>query len=115
MAKDAKGHGSEKRGGSTFDRLNAARKADGYAPMSEKQRGVHDFLDYMDGSGPMPDAMKAAGISDNQAADTLGQGHPKSQPVPVHPDAAGRKDMWGRTDADLKRDYGGPVRHFQKK
>lgn len=75
MAKDAKGHGSEKRGGSTFDRLNAMRKSEGYKPMPEKSRGVHDFLDYMDGSGPMPDAMVAA---------KLAAGNPKAGIPPVH-------------------------------
>lgn len=26
-----------------------------------------------------------------------------------------KQDMWGRTDADLAKDYGGPVRHNQKR
>jgi hypothetical protein len=74
--KDAKGHGSDSRGGSTFDRLNAMRVKDGAKPMNENRRGIHDFLDYMAGEGPKPDFMNAASA-------TAGNG-PKSGSVPVH-------------------------------
>jgi hypothetical protein len=74
--KDAKGHGSESRGGGTFDRLNAQRVKEGFKPMDEKRRGIHDFLDYMAGDGPKPDFMNAASA-------TAGNG-PKSAPVDVH-------------------------------
>jgi hypothetical protein len=74
MAKDAQGHGSETRG-STFDNINAQRKREGFKPMSESRRGIHNFLDYMAGQGPMPEVM----------AKTLAGGHPKSVPVDVHP------------------------------
>ena len=75
--KDAKGHGSDSRGGSTFDRLNSQRVAQGFKPMPEKNRGMHDFFDYMAGEGPKPDFMNAANA-------TAGNG-PKSVSVPVHP------------------------------
>lgn len=74
--KDAKGHGSDSRGGSTFDRLNSQRVAQGFKPMPEKNRGMHDFFDYMAGEGPKPDFMNAASA-------TAGNG-PKSGDVPVH-------------------------------
>jgi hypothetical protein len=45
MAKDKGGHGSESRGGSTADRMDAARKAQGYKPLSRTARGFNDFLD----------------------------------------------------------------------
>ena len=77
MAKDTKGHGSESRGGSSFDNINAARKAQGFQPMPEKNRGMHDFFDYMAGSGPKPDFMNAASA-------VVGTG-PKSAPVDTHP------------------------------
>ena len=77
MAKDAKGHGSEARGGSTFDNLNAQRVKDGFKPMNESRRGIHDFLDYMAGDGPKPDFMNAASA-------TAANG-PKSAPVDTHP------------------------------
>lgn len=92
MAKDAKGHGSDGRGGSTFDRLNAARKSQGYKPMSESRRGVHNFLDYMAGDGPKPDVMVAAELANN---------HPKSDTVPVHPGASG-SITGGQMDAYLR-------------
>ena len=77
MAKDRGGHGSESRGGSSFDNINAQRKAQGFKPMPEKNRGMHDFFDYMAGSGPKPDFMNAASA-------VVGSG-PKSAPVETHP------------------------------
>ena len=97
MAKDAKGHGSDGRGGGSFDNINAQRKAQGFKPMDEKRRGVMDFLDYMHGEGPMPDVMKSVlgggqPVGSNaSAAATLASG-PKSAPVGVHSGAAGRGD-----------------------
>jgi hypothetical protein len=78
MAKDAKGHGSESRGsgGGTFDRINAQRVPQGFKPMPEKNRGMHEFFDYMAGDGPKPSFMNAASA-------TEGNG-PKSGSVPVH-------------------------------
>ena len=116
MSKDAKGHGSEKRGAaglsaakarttlaagnfaanarrSSFDNINDQRKSQGYDPMSEKRRGTFDALDYLAGSGPMPAAFKAAGISDTQAASALAGGGAKSAPVETHPSMAGGRSV----------------------
>ena len=92
MAKDAKGHGSEKRGGGSFDNINAQRVAQGFKPMAESRRGIHDFLDYMAGDGPMPDAMKSVlgGPSDTDAAKALAGGGAKSAPVDTHPSMGGK-------------------------
>ena len=110
MAKDAKGHGSEKHGGGSFDNINAQRVAQGFKPMAESRRGIHDFLDYMAGDGPMPDVMKSVlgGPSDTDAAKALAGGGAKSAPVDVHP-AMGHGPF--PSNADFVAKYGGPRDH----
>lgn len=109
MSKDAKGHGSEGRGGSSFDNINAQRKAQGFQPMPEKNRGMHDFFDYMAGSGPKPDFMNAASA-------VVGSG-PKSAPVDMHPAMAsvapsanhpGLGERGGNVNARYDRENPGP-------
>ena len=95
MAKDAKGHGSEARGGgvpgevpvpgrkgavgvplssmmpqrrSSFDTINAGRKSEGAQPMDEKRRGTFDVLDYLAGDGPRPAVFDAAAKANPDAA-----------------------------------------------
>jgi hypothetical protein len=92
MSKDARGHGSNGRGVSAVQ----ARNDRMFAMFDRAKTQGHTTFN---------------ATADKAAAATLASG-PKSAPVPTHPGASGRKDMWGRTDADLKKDYGGPVRHF---
>ncbi len=70
MAKDARGHGSD---GRLADRINRF--------VSLADVGAETRQRWM---GSQPGEDKAA-------ANLLGQGHPKSQPVPVHGGAFGRR------------------------
>lgn len=140
MSKDAKGHGSEGRGGNhnTADVhqhliardtvMNPAKGMFLGGPTAQQAettlRGKFGYTD-KDIAGLKGDGGNKA------AAATLAGGHPKSAPVAAHPAMASFtpsashpgfserggvvKDAWGRTDADLKKDYGGPVRHFDGK
>lgn len=75
MAKDAKGHGSEARGVSGVQARN-----DRMATMFERARAQgHSTFN---------------ANADAEAAGVLAQGHPKSDSVPVHPDASGRSDSF---------------------
>lgn len=81
MAKDAKGHGSDGRGGvHPADAAYAARQK------LASERVVPALV-----GSVTADIRNQNGIaSDQQAAATLAQGHPKSAPVPIHAGAAGR-------------------------
>ena len=81
MAKDAKGHGSEKRGGGVSDADIAQYNAT-IRKNSERQAASSDLA-----RANAPD-----GLTDKQAASALAQGGAKSAPVPVHNGAAGRSD-----------------------
>lgn len=88
MAKDAKGHGSEKRG-AAMDRLAAARN-DPNHPLGVLSRVVSQ-------------GTPIAG-QDAKAAGDLAGGHPKSGASPVHPGATGRLD-------NIDRNLRGPGKH----
>ncbi len=102
MAKDAKGHGSEKRGGSSFQdvaqghQLNIARStvkmpaaiAGVMGGMTQDQ--AHTFIQQHGSAADKKMASDYAQIPDHSAAAALAQGGAKSAPVPVHSGAAGR-------------------------
>lgn len=102
MAKDAKGHGSDARGGGdSTTRTQSGRQMFGRKPSPgvQKQLGqmtqaFSAFAGEMHKSGDPAAAhqaaVKAAGVSDTQAAGALAQGGPKSGAVPVHSGATGR-------------------------
>lgn len=75
MAKDAKGHGSEGRGGPVTVSVDPSKI--GYRIADIGPGGVERNITYG---------------GDAAAAATLAQGHPKSAPVPVHGGATGRGD-----------------------
>ena len=133
--KDAKGHGSEKRGGDGGTKLTPVGKIPSYAVIirSIHERGAaqKEALTELDRRGLYlsADQKVQAGLGDSgwqhgslvsggqpvasnaHAAATLAGG-PKSASVDTHP---AMKDWAGRTDADLEKDYGGPVRHYDGK
>lgn len=74
--KDARGHGSNGRGQSV-GKVIPARPA----TQSDFGRGAFSAGDPQD-----------QGVIDGLARRALGNGHPKSEPVPVHAGAAGRSD-----------------------
>lgn len=102
--KDAKGHGSEKRGGSFQDvarghQLNIARRtvkmpagiAGVMGGMSQSE--AHAFIQQHGSAADKKMAAEYAQIPDHLAAAALAQGGAKSAPVPVHPGASGRSDF----------------------
>lgn len=91
MAKDAKGHGSEKRGGGGYNPvMQGGQRMFGRQPtasergqLSQMTKAFSAFAGTMNKGGSADDAHAAA---------TLAAGHPKSDASPVHPGAAGRSD-----------------------
>ena len=84
MAKDAKGHGSEARGGGSW---RTAVDSQGHVVS-------------------MPPHLNAPDISDHDAARALAQGGNKSAPVPIHSGAAGRMDAArGASEALARGDF----------
>ena len=98
MAKDAKGHGSEKRGGPAAE----ARRPPGYFAKAMPTRTAKDVQarragkNYLDPFDPRyPDSARRAAmysepqvqanLANTNARGALAQGHPKSAPVDVHP------------------------------
>jgi hypothetical protein len=139
MAKDAKGHGSEARGGA---RAVAAPAYEGkptwHGVMPNGQKVTNragNNLSYASPEAAVAGAAWQHGVegrslaardpiqnpqiahggqpvaSNAHAAATLASGA-KSASVGTHP---AMKDWAGRTDADLEKDYGGPVRHHDGK
>jgi hypothetical protein len=85
MAKDAKGHGSEARGGSgisdalkTYNQRRIAGEAQTRADEAKSRAAAGNAM---------------LGISDKDAASTLAQGSAKSAPVDVHPAQVGQMKM----------------------
>jgi hypothetical protein len=135
--KDAKGHGSDKRGGGA--RAVAAPAYEGkptwHGVMPNGQKVTNRAGNKLSYASPEAavagaawtwqhgvegrslaarDPIQNGGLpvaSNAHAAATLAGG-PKSAQVDTHP---AMKDWAGRTDADLKKDYGGPVRHHDGK
>lgn len=117
MAKDAKGHGSDRRGGSmpipghdyhtkTSDQLRyiakdasdaekATRGMSSYNPASGRREDTAGkYSDQLNNAASVL-AFRARGgtdFSDKSAAQELAQGSPKSDAVPVHEGASGRSD-----------------------
>lgn len=89
MAKDAKGHGSDKRGGGkavvSVDPSKIGFRIADIGPGGTEHNVKTDTA-----------WDKAHGGADRAAAGTLGQGHSKSDPVPVHLNA------WGQTPSTAK-------------
>lgn len=93
MAKDAKGHGSEKRGGGghvadMHAAIDAHERASANGAVDQAERGE---------LGSMHSANQ-----DAAAANTLGGGHPKASAVPVHggmsnPSPFGGNGLWVKT------------------
>jgi hypothetical protein len=101
MAKDARGHGSDGRGGSVPDQHQFRIARD-----TVKNPLKGQFLGGMNAAQAENLLRTKFGHSDAQIAALKGGDGPKSVPVATHP------SMTGRSDADLEKDYGGPVRHF---
>ena len=80
MAKDAGGHGSEKRGAAG---LAAARERGGHVTFSPLQ------------PRPVVVRINASEHADKQAAGALAQGHPKSAAVDTHPSMHDAHDVAG--------------------
>lgn len=81
MAKDAKGHGSDARGGS------------GQNVSPGQMEAYMRFAQGFTGSGAVKDPGRTnIGVSDAQAANALAGGGAKSDAVPVHGGATGRND-----------------------
>jgi hypothetical protein len=134
MAKDAKGHGSDSRGGSypNIDKnLRGPGKHSGYSaagdvwhiqksngPKSDWYTGVRQSNgDVISGKGLGAISQRLQADSDawtKQALSSPAVGVAAQHGIDTS-HLSGRQDMWGRTDADLEKDYGGPVRHFQKR
>lgn len=124
--KDAKGHGSNPRGGgvgakpipdSPYHKKSDAelhyimRDANEAA---QNMRGVNaqaegKYLDQVNDAATVLGYRSRGGVQDKDAAAALAQGGAKSAPVPVHPGAAGRSDaVW--PNYDVKQVEGGTVR-----
>lgn len=89
MAKDSKGHGSDKRGGG----LTPVQSEN--APFVSRlgKAAGHSYLDPHDPRGDNDlGFMHTSNLNDAGAAQELAGGHPKSGAAPVHAGAAGRKD-----------------------
>lgn len=113
MAKDALGHGSNSRGegggmknkgykvGSRASNLAAQRAL--AKPLSDEQKA--EISHYM----------KAAGLSDEAVARAIGQGSPKSEPVPTHDSMVNSGSKFGPFDSPELRSfaakYGSPRDH----
>jgi hypothetical protein len=112
--KDAKGHGSDARGGSLptvrLDNVGSRRPKTGYLSAPQPKYAVNQIAARAGEGGKLSTAVgervamrKAADegrnptstITDRMAAMTLGQGHPKSNSVPLgYGAAAAKTDLW---------------------
>lgn len=98
MAKDAKGHGSDKRGDGGGGKTPVQSEN---APFQSRlgAGAGHSYLD--------PNDPRGAGKSDAAAKAELGGGHPKSGDVPVH-------SSLSENIAAFKAKYGGPRDHARE-
>ncbi len=101
--KDAKGHGSDARGGSSIQLLGPKK----WIPRVPGSQSEHPS---QLPSGAQGAKMILNTISDSQARAALAQGGAKSAPVPVHSGAAGRAEFGPFADAvaGFREKYGPP-------
>lgn len=94
MAKDAKGHGSDKRGPHNIDMVYSSKAGvggHGQGMYARTTSGAQYKLNPAATGGRIPrvgsdlDPSQHTAVMDKAAAASLGGGHPKSAPVPVHP------------------------------
>jgi hypothetical protein len=91
--KDAKGHGSEKRGGASAVTASAyGGKPTWHGITSSGQKVTNQAGNKISYASPEA-AVAGAHLTDQQAAAALAQGGAKSAPVPIHDGAAGRSDQ----------------------
>jgi hypothetical protein len=86
MAKDAKGHGSDARGGGSGQSAGAAEEAQNRSGVSWAKQARANFETARNKyAESRSEPAIQAHIANNQVAGALAQGHPKSAPVDVHP------------------------------
>lgn len=105
MAKDAKGHGSEKRGGLPRGTVPAYAGRDALGRTYTGAIRDHDRFPKQNPTMPNAEDYR----TDQDAARQLAQGNPKAAPVPVHSGANG-PSLRESLDA-FKAKYGGPRDH----
>ena len=111
--KDAKGHGSEKRGGDgpavRLDTVGSRQPKTGYAGVGNVDTfktppGVAKRERLATGRAADESRKPTSTITDRMAAMTLGQGHPKSNSVPLGSGfAAAKTDLWFGRNISMAR------------
>ena len=86
--KDAKGHGSNSRGGTLADRATQAKRR--AMQTHEMQETLSAYKQIIPGKNAGRSLPPAANITDQDAAHVLARGGAKSAQVPIHGGAIGR-------------------------